>query len=243
MKLELKNISKTFNKKTENEVNALSDVSVDFYPNEWTYIIGGNGSGKSTLLNAISGELKIDAGHISFHSCSLNDICFVEQITSKNLIPSMSIYENLVFGLKQDGMCFNLNPYRQKKYKERIVRILSDFNLGLEYRLNEQVRFLSGGEQQIIVASRILLSNPKILLMDEFTSALDQKWSSFILKKLKDYAEKNKTMILAVTHDYSQIENIGNRLVMMKNGSIIADMKDNSFNFNTRSILNLFYEK
>jgi putative ABC transport system ATP-binding protein len=243
MKLELKNIKKVFNKNSENEIKALDEISVIFRPGEWVYIIGGNGSGKSTLLKIIANELKTDNGDIYFESCNLNDVCFIEQTTAKNLIPSMSIYENLVFGLKNDGMKFNLSFYKRNKYREKIIQVLSDFNLGFEKRLNEQVRFLSGGEQQIIVASRILLSKPKILLMDEFTSALDQKWSSFILNKLKDYAKNNNIMVIAVTHDYSQIENIGNRLIMMKSGKIVEDKKYNSFNFNAKSILDLFYER
>ena len=243
MKIEIINIDKTFNKNAENEVKALDNISIDFNTNEWVYIIGGNGSGKSTLLKIIAGELKVDAGNINFNNCSRKDIIFVDQTTSKNLIPVMSIYENLMFGFRNEGLIPNLKIYKQKKYKDRIIKALASFDLGLEKRLEEQVRFLSGGEQQIIVATRILLSNPKVLLMDEFTSALDQKWAPFILKKLKEYSLNNNIITIAVTHDFGQIENIGNRLVMMKNGKIIGDNKADSINFTTKSILDLFYEK
>ena len=79
--------------------------------------------------------------------------------------------------------------------------------------------------------------------MDEFTSSLDQKWAPFILKKLKDYSVANNIMVIAVTHDFSQIESIGDRVIMLKNGRIIEDVKQNTFDFTTKSILNLFYEK
>jgi putative ABC transport system ATP-binding protein len=241
--IELKNINKTFNKNAENEVKALNEITIAFNPKEWTYIIGGNGSGKSTLLKIINQELTPDKGELFFNEYTKNDLFFVDQTTLKNLVPAMSIYENLIFGLRNEGIFPNLNFYTQKKYKQKIIDILKDFNLGLENRLDEQVRFLSGGEQQIIVAARILLSKSKILLMDEFTSSLDQKWAPFILQKLKNNVIANNIMVIAVTHDFSQIESIGDRVIMLKNGRIIEDVKQNTFNFTTKSILNLFYEK
>ena len=241
--IELKNINKTFNKNAENEVKALNEITIAFNPKEWTYIIGGNGSGKSTLLKIINQELTPDKGELLFNEYTKNDLFFVDQTTLKNLVPAMSIYENLIFGLRNEGIFPNLNFYTQKKYKQKIIDILKDFNLGLENRLDEQVRFLSGGEQQIIVAARILLSKTKILLMDEFTSSLDQKWAPFILQKLKNNVIANNIMVITVTHDFSQIESIGDRVIMLKNGRIIEDVKQNTFNFTTKSILNLFYEK
>lgn len=243
MKLELNNIVKRFNRGTENEVVAIDNLSLKFYSGEWTYIIGGNGSGKSTLLRIVAGELKKDEGDIIFNGCSTKDIIFVDQTTSKNLIQPMSIYENLIFGLKNEGMVPNLSFYMKRKAIEKIKKVLSEFDLGLENRLNEQVRFLSGGEQQIIVATRILLSKPKILLMDEFTSALDLKWAPFILNKIKKYSIENNIIVIAITHDFSQIKNIGDRLVVLKDGKISADRKEKTHCFTTQFILELFYEK
>lgn len=243
MKLELNNIVKKFNRGTENEVVAINNLSLKFYSGEWTYIIGGNGSGKSTLLKIVAGELKKDGGNIIFNGCSNKDIIFVDQTTSKNLIQPMSIYENLIFGLKDEGTVPNLSFYMKRKAIEKIKKVLSEFDLGLENRLNEQVRFLSGGEQQIIVATRILSSKPKILLMDEFTSALDQKWAPFILNKIKKYSIENNIIIISVTHDFSQIKNIGDRVIMLKDGKISADRREKTHCFTTQFILELFYEK
>jgi len=241
--LELRNIYITFNKNTWNSIEALQDINLIFREHEWSYIIGGNGSGKSTLLKIINQELTPDKGELILNSFAPKDILFVDQLTIKNLVPSMTVYENLIFGLREDGMRPNMKFYSQKSFRNKVVEALLEFNTGLEKRLNEQVKFLSGGEQQIIVATRITLSNPKILLMDEFTSSLDQKWAPFILQKLKKYVIKNDIMVLAVTHDYSQIQNIGDRLIMLKNGSVYADKKKNGFDFSTQSVLNLFYEK
>jgi len=239
--LELKNIQISFNKSTVNEIEVLSDINLIF-DNGWSYIIGGNGSGKSTLLKVINKELMPDKGELIFNGYKPDNILFIDQATIKNLVPSMTVYENLIFGLKNLGMIPNFRMFEQKNYKNIISRKLKEFNIGLEKRLNEQIKFLSGGEQQIIVASRIMLSNPKILLMDEFTSSLDQKWSPFILEKLKKHVKENNIMVLAVTHDYSQIQNVGDRLIMLKNGKIFADKNKGSFDFSTQSVLNLFYE-
>jgi putative ABC transport system ATP-binding protein len=241
--LELKNVYLTFNKNTGNSIEALHELNLVFKEHEWTYIIGGNGSGKSTLLKIINQELIPDTGELLLNNFNPKDISFVDQLTIKNLIPSMTVYENLIFGLKEYGMKPNLKFYSQKNFRNKAFEALGEFNIGLEKRLNEQVKFLSGGEQQIVVATRITLSNPRILLMDEFTSSLDQRWAPFILQKLKNYVIENDIMVLAITHDYSQIQNIGDRLIMLKNGSVYADKMKNSFDFSTQSVLNLFYEK
>jgi len=241
--LELKDISVCFNKQTINEVEALKKINLLFHKHEWTYIIGGNGSGKSTLLKVINRDLIPDKGEIKYNNLKPEDILFIDQTTIKNLIPSMTVYENLIFALKNSGMTPNFKFYKQKKYKKIVINKLEEFNVGIEKRINEQVKFLSGGEQQLIVACRIMLSNPKVLLMDEFTSALDQKWAPFILDKLKTYIVENNIMVLAVTHDYSQINNIGDRLIVLKNGKVIADRRKDNFDFSTNSVLKLFYEQ
>jgi len=241
--LELKDISVSFNKQTINEIEALKEINLLFQKYEWTYIIGGNGSGKSTLLKVVNRDLIPNKGEIKYNNFIPEDILFIDQTTIKNLIPSMTVYENLIFALRNSGMNPNFKFYKQKKYKEIVLNKLEEFNVGIEKRINEQVKFLSGGEQQLIVACRIMLSNPKVLLMDEFTSALDQKWAPFILDKLKTFIVENNIMVLAVTHDYSQINNIGDRLIVLKNGKVIADRRKDNFDFSTNSVLKLFYEQ
>ena len=239
--LELKNIYFTFNKNSNSAIEALHDVSLVFKEHQWTYIIGGNGSGKTTLLRVINQELIPERGELKLNSFSKNDILFVDQVTLVNLIPSMTVYENLIFGLREQGMRPNFNLYSRKEFRIRVIEVLKQFKIGLEKRLNEQIKFLSGGEQQIIVASRIMLSNPKILLMDEFTSSLDQKWAPFILQKLKNFVVQNNIMILAVTHDYNQIENIADRLILLKKGIVCKDIESTEKTLSRDYVLSVFY--
>lgn len=143
--LELKDINIAFNKNTVNEIQALNEISLQFQEHEWTYIIGGNGSGKSTLLKIINKELIPDKGELKFNSYKPSDVLFIDQTTIKNLVPSMTVYENLIFALKNHGMYPNFSLYGNKAYKEIVIDKLKEFNIGLDYRINEQVKFLSGG--------------------------------------------------------------------------------------------------
>jgi putative tryptophan/tyrosine transport system ATP-binding protein len=239
--LKLKNISKTYNKLTPSPLVALDSVSLSLSAGSWTYVIGGNGSGKSTLLKIINKELAPDIGEILFtHE---NDVVYIDQSTIKNLIPSMTVYENLLFGLTSEGMHPNLTLYSQKTFRSKISYILKDFDISMEKRLDEQVRFLSGGEQQLIVAARIILSRPRTILMDEFTSSLDQKWAPLILNKLKQFATANNALVIAVTHDFSQIRKFGDRLVLLHKGQVKADYENSEFDFSPPSVLKLFYEQ
>ena len=240
--IQLNNIQISFNKNSSAIINALNDINLLLHEGEWTYVIGGNGSGKSTLLKLINQEYLPDKGQVTFNSFTPSEVLYIDQVTLKNLVPSMTLYENLIFGLKKPGTTPNLRFYKQRGYRTKMVSVLKEFEIGLENRLNEQVRFLSGGEQQIIVASRIMLSRPKVLLMDEFTSSLDQKWAPFILSKLKQFVTLNNILALAVTHDFDQIQETGDRLIMLKNGMIKADKKKINYDFSTQSILKLFYE-
>ena len=239
--IELKNIVVTFNENAVNPVQVFRDVSLTLPENEWVFVIGGNGSGKSTLLKVINKDVIPQKGELVLNNISVKDILLIDQTTSKNIVPSMTIYENLIFAFIKDGRIPSLKPYYSIGYKDRIIKILSLFNLGLENRLNEQVRFLSGGEQQIIVASRIMLSNPKVLLMDEFTSALDQKWAPYILGKLKSYAFANNITVIAVTHDYNQIEDIADRVIFLKDGIVGKDINKSEKKLTRDYILSIFY--
>ncbi|OFY31001.1 MAG: hypothetical protein A2275_15165 [Bacteroidetes bacterium RIFOXYA12_FULL_35_11] len=248
----LKNISVTFNKESQFQLKALSDIDIEFHSNDWTYIIGGNGSGKSTLLKIISGELKTDTGEIRLNNKTINNIpfhkradkiLFIEQDITKNLVGSMTVYENLVLGSEQNVFVSEFFPYKQKKQLNKIKELLSEFGLGLENRVNQQVRFLSGGEQQVVVTARIMLRKPQIILMDEFTSALDQKIAPLIIKKIKDFVTASQISVIAVSHDYSIIKDTGDRVIILANGKITHDISKGMHELTEKFILDKFYER
>jgi putative tryptophan/tyrosine transport system ATP-binding protein len=246
--LNLCNISKIYNRCT-----VLSSININLNDNHWSYIVGGNGSGKTTLLKIIMGEIKPDSGKLFFDEEDItktdsyrraNKFQYIEQETKNNLINSMTVYENLIFGINNGNSIFpNFKLYKKEVIKENIIKILSAFSLDLELRLNEQVRFLSGGERQSIVAAKIMLNKPKVLLLDEFTSSLDQKTAPMTLRLLKSYTSENNIAVIIVTHDYSYIEETGDRVILLDNGIIKGDYSKDKYRLTEQFILSKFHER
>ena len=231
-------------RKSFRQTDALRDFTLDFLRNQWYFIIGGNGSGKSTLLKVISGEIKPEKGDVNYYdlkayqSENINKLSqyqrsrfmyYVDQNSADNLVGSMTIYENMAL-LNNNKFLPGLGPYKTREMTDRVKEVLWPFGLGLELRLNEQVRHLSGGERQCIVAAKVMLSNPEILLMDEFTSSLDHKISPLVMNALKDFTIKNEITVIVVTHDFSSIEKYCDKLILLESGRIAGfyDSKKNS---------------
>lgn len=226
----LRKVTKHFYPGTAAEIVALDNVSLNIYSGEWLYIVGGNGCGKSTLLRTIDGELAPDSGSINTSNSQHIKTFFVESGSHYILVPSMTIYENLMLANPEGRMLPSLRFYRDKTHRLLFSSTLEPFNLGLEKRLDEQIAGMSSGQQQAVVAAKVLLSGAKVILLDEFTSALDKKTAPAILKILKEYALSNKITIIAVTHDYHWLQDTADRVVLMESGRIreILSMRTSS---------------
>jgi len=217
----LEDVTKRFFPGTANEVVALDRISFEIYAGEWLYVLGGNGCGKSTLLRTISGQYHPEEGCVVHRDNGRSAIHFVESGSHQDLIPSMTIYENLMLVNTERGRIPRLRNYHNKNHEIRFVKALSMFGLGLEKRLSDQVVGLSGGQQQAVVAAKVLLSSPTILLLDEFTSALDKKAAPIILRILRDHCRTNGITVIAVTHDYHWIDDTADRVVLMEAGKVV----------------------
>ena len=161
--IELLKVNKIYHTKIE-DITALKDVSIKFYVNQLTFIVGNSGAGKSTLLNCIAGLDIIDSGKIICNGVEIKDnpnffknigLIFQEH----HLIESLSVYDNLRLVLSHD------DSFLIKSVLEEVE--LSDFE-------NKLVNTLSGGEKQRVSIARALLKNSNILLCDEPTGSLDQ---------------------------------------------------------------------
>ena len=223
--IRLEDVTKRFFPGTANEVVALDGVSFDIHAGEWLYVLGGNGCGKSTLLRVISGQCYPEDGQVIRQDNGRSAIHFVESGSHHDLIPSMTIYENLMLVNTDRSRIPRLRNYHRKNHEMRFVGMLGMFGLGLEKRLGDQVVGLSGGQQQAVVATKALLSSATILLLDEFTSALDKKTAPIILRILKDHCRKNGITVIAVTHDYHWIDETANRVVLMEAGKVVEVMR------------------
>ena len=187
--LKIKDVCKVFNVNTINENRVFDGFSLQVEKGEYVSIIGSNGAGKSTLLNLITGNLPVDSGSImidgeevvkkeEYYRCRY--IGRVFQNPSVGVAPNMNILENMSLADnkgKPYGIKFAIDKKRINYYKEELKRL----NLGLEDKLYNKVNLLSGGQRQALTLIMAVMSNPKILLLDEHTAALDPKASIKIM--------------------------------------------------------------
>lgn len=202
MILELKNIFKDYNS-DKLKVPVLKDVSLQVEEGEYVAIMGPSGSGKTTLMNIIgcldrptSGEFYLAGTDVSvlkdkeLSNLRLNSIGFVFQ--SFHLMPRESALENVALPLSYAGV-------KKKERKERALKALA--RVGLEDRATFMPTQLSGGQKQRVAIARAMVNNPKILLADEPTGALDSKAGKELLSCFKMVNDRKKATIMMVTHD------------------------------------------
>ncbi|MEM6280670.1 MAG: ATP-binding cassette domain-containing protein [Chloroflexota bacterium] len=230
--LTLDNVRVTFNAGTPSEVTALNDVSLDVNEGDFVTIIGANGAGKSTLFNIIAGTVLADRGKIVLDD---NDISNYAEYRRSNYIgrvfqnpgmgtcPGLSIYENLKLASMR-GRSLTYRPGYQRKDAVRFRELLAQFDMGLENRMDTDVAMLSGGQRQAITLLMATITQPKLLLLDEHTAALDPNAAVQILDLTEVLAEQFKLTVIMITHSMQQACTMGNRIVMMNRGEVIDDI-------------------
>ncbi|MBO8170466.1 MAG: ABC transporter ATP-binding protein [Bacillaceae bacterium] len=232
--LKLNNILKIFNEGTIDEKIALSHVNLHLNPGDFVTIIGSNGAGKSTLMNIISGVLIPDEGTVEIDGQVVNNlpeykrapmIGRVFQDPMAGTSPTMTIEENLAMAYARDKKR-TLKLGVNKKRRELFREYLETLHLGLENRLNAKVGLLSGGERQALSLLMATFTQPKVLLLDEHTAALDPSRARLITDLTKEIVEKHHLTTLMVTHNMQQALDLGNRLIMMDSGQIILDVPE-----------------
>ena len=218
--IELKNVKKTY-VIGEQKFNALDGINLEINQGEFVVILGPSGAGKSTLLNLLGGMDKATSGSIiigedniaKFNDNELtryraHDVGFIFQFY--NIMPTLTVEENV--NLIKDVT----NTSKDAKEVLKSVGILR--------HADKFPQELSGGEQQRVSIARAIMKNPKLLLCDEPTGALDSKTSVEILKLLREQSDQDTTVII-VTHN-ALIANIANRVIKIKNGKV----ESNEFN-------------
>lgn len=230
--LELKNIFKTFNAGTIDEKKVFEDLNLTLNDGDFVTIIGGNGAGKSTMLNVISGTVTPDEGNVLIDGVDITNlpeykraeyIGRVFQDPRMGTAADMWVEENMSVAQsrgKKRGIGWAINKKDREDYRE----LLKQLDLGLEDRLTSKVGLLSGGQRQAITLLMATMQNPKLLLLDEHTAALDPQTAAKVLDITEDLVTKNKITTLMVTHNMKDAIRLGNRLIMMYNGKIIYDI-------------------
>ena len=230
--LEIQDIHKTFNPGTINEKVALNGVNLNLNAGDFVTIIGGNGAGKSTTLNAIAGLWPVDQGKIIVDGKDITKLpehkragylgrVFQDPMTGT--AATMSIDENMAIAARRGmhrGLKWGITKQERETYKEK----LAELDLGLEDRLTSKVGLLSGGQRQAVTLLMAALQNPKLLLLDEHTAALDPKTAAKVLKISDMIIQENHLTAMMVTHNMKDAIAHGNRLIMMHEGKIIYDV-------------------
>ncbi|MEI7615573.1 MAG: ABC transporter ATP-binding protein [Actinomycetota bacterium] len=232
--LRVKGITKVFNPRTINEKIALHNVSLTLKPGDFVTLIGGNGSGKSTLLNCITGVYPIDSGSIIIDEIDVTKLSEYKRAAILGRVfqdplmgtaANMGIEENLALAFRR-GQRRSLAWGISNKEREHYREILKKLDLGLENRLSTKIGLLSGGQRQALTLLMATIKKPKLLLLDEHTAALDPKTAQKVLELSERIIKEENLTTLMVTHNMRDAIKHGNRLMMMHEGRIILDIKD-----------------
>ena len=220
-RLECRNLTKDYG-----NVMALSDVNLTLESGRIVGLLGPNGSGKTTLLNCISTIDRVSSGHIyvgrdditKLRGNQLNrfrreELGFIFQ--DFNLLDTLTAYENIALAL-------SIQNTPAKKIDEKIKKIAKE--LAIEEVLNKYPYQMSGGQKQRVASARAIITNPKLILADEPTGALDSKSAKLLLESLKHLNEELSATILMVTHD-SFTASYAGRILFIKDGKIFHELR------------------
>lgn len=232
--LEIKNLSKSFNMGTDNEVRIFSDFNLVINKGECTGILGANGCGKSTLFNIISGVVTPERGEIILNGESINKlkenerarhIGRVYQNPSTGVSPSLTILENISLS---DKKCrkFTLRKLIRKNKADEYRELLKTLDLGLENKLDTEVKYLSGGQRQSLSLLMATMNKPELLLLDEHTAALDPKTSRLIMEKTQELIKTQSITTMMISHNVKDTVKYSDRIVMLDRGKVILDVRN-----------------
>ena len=233
--LKLENIHLTFNPGTVNEKKALEGLNLQLEQGDFVTILGSNGAGKSTLFNTIAGTFRPDSGKVFLDGKDITsqpdykrskDIGRLFQDPLKGTAPNMTIEENLALAYLRANHATSPFSMISKKDRAEFREKLSMLGLGLEDRMNQPVGLLSGGQRQALTLLMATLVTPKILLLDEHTAALDPGTAEIVLELTKKIVAENNITCLMITHNLASSLELGNRTIMMQNGRIVLDLKN-----------------
>lgn len=214
--IDLVNVTKTY----ETGTHALNGIDMHIDDGEFVFLVGPSGSGKSTIIKLLTAELKPTSGSVLVNGYQLESIKRASIPYMRRtlgvifqdfrLIENKTVYENVAFAMRVIGAA-------PKEIKKRVPYVLE--LVGLENKGRRLPNELSGGEQQRVAIARALAKNPKLLLCDEPTGALDYVTGKQILKLLQDTCRQKGVTVVVITHN-SAITPMADRVIHIKNGTV-----------------------
>lgn len=223
--LKISNIEKYYGNKS-NLTKAIDDISLEVEAGEFVAIMGASGSGKTTLLNCISTIDRVTAGHILVDNLDITklkgeklnkyrskELGFIFQ--DFNLLDTLTAYENIALALSIQ----NINVKEIEKRVNEVAR-----KLDIQDVLQKYPYQMSGGQKQRVASARAIITNPKLILADEPTGALDSKSSKMLLESFNHLNQELLATILMVTHDAFSAS-YANRVIFIKDGKIFNEIR------------------
>ncbi|MGN0389267.1 MAG: ABC transporter ATP-binding protein [Wujia sp.] len=223
--LKLENVEKYYGNKS-NLTKAVDHISFAVDKGEFVGIMGASGSGKTTLLNCISTIDRVTAGHIyvdgdditimrgnALNRFRRESLGFIFQ--DFNLLDTLTAYENIALAL-------SIQNVKQKEIAERVTDMAE--KLGITDVMKKYSYQMSGGQKQRVAAARALITNPKLVLADEPTGALDSKSSRYLLESMEKMNSELHATILMVTHD-AFTASYASRVIFIKDGMIFHEIR------------------
>jgi putative ABC transport system ATP-binding protein len=222
--LDIKNIEKYYGNKG-NVVKAIDDISFQVSRGEFVGVMGPSGSGKTTLLNLISTIDEVSSGHIFIDGKDLTEIApkdiakfrrenlgFIFQ--DFNLLDTLTIHENIALAL-------TINRHKKSEINSKVKAVAAE--LGIEDILSKYPYEVSGGQKQRCACARALITNPKLILADEPTGALDSRSAQMLIEAISHLNKELGATILMVTHD-SFTASYCDRILFIKDGKIFTEL-------------------
>jgi putative tryptophan/tyrosine transport system ATP-binding protein len=231
MGLSVKNISKSF-VSSEQTVKVLDKLSFELQEPGLCMLIGANGSGKSTLMNCLAGNLIPDEGSIVLNQQEITKwdeskrasiIARVLQNPLQGTASGMKVIENMRLAALR-GNRKSLRIGINNSFREQSAEKIKWLGMGLENRLDARMNELSGGQRQALCLIMAVLNPPRLLLLDEPSSALDPRSSEQLMMALSHIVETMKLHAIMITHNYREAAQYGHSLMQIKNGQIARNL-------------------
>lgn len=249
--LSLQNLVHRFEAGTVNEKIALDHLSLEVPSGQFVTVLGSNGSGKTTLFNAILGRLIPDEGKILLdgeditrqkdYKRALNIGCLYQN-PLRGTAPDMTIEENLALAYtrKASPSFFAVNRKDSKYFRD----LLATLDMGLENRMKTKMGLLSGGQRQAASLLMATIAQPKLLLLDEHTAALDPGAAEKVMTVTEEIVKRDKITTLMVTHDMDYALRVGTRTIMLDSGRVVLDLiGEERERMTSGTLAELFYAK
>ena len=208
--IEFKHVAKQYD-----DTVVLKSVDLEIEAGKFYTLLGPSGSGKTTILRLIAGFLEASSGDILFEGERINDVPAEKRrvntvFQNYALFPNMNVFENVAFGMSIKGKPKN-------EIKAKVAEMLEMVKLG-GYE-DREISELSGGQQQRVAIARALAKNPKLLLCDEPTGALDYQTGKQVLKVLQDTCKTQNKTVIVITHNLA-LTPMGDKVIKVRSGKI-----------------------